>query len=139
MYPLVLVVRLFKRSLWLISACAVWSRLVFGLSSAFSCLTCLNQPRIRTLLGFFTLYLSEPASYSDSPRPFPALPVRISLAFGLSSAFSRFSCPNQPRIRTLLGLFTLYLSELASHSDSPRSFPASSVRIGLSSYSDSSY
>jgi hypothetical protein len=104
----------------------------FGHELLILALCCPNQGLIRTRIAYFSLFVSESGSHSDTDSSFKPYGVRIRVSFGHELLILALCCPNQGLNRTRIAYFSLFVSESGSHSDTDSSFKPYGVRIRVS-------
>jgi hypothetical protein len=102
-------------------------KLGFGHDWNFLAYWCPNQWLIRTRIAYFSLFVSESGSHSDTDSSFKPYGVRIRVSFGHELLILALCCPNQGLIRTRIAYFRLIVSESGSHSDTDSSFKSFGV------------
>jgi hypothetical protein len=107
-------------------------RVSFGQGLLILAFSCPNQGLIRTRIAYFSLFVSESGSHSDTDSSFKPYGVRIRGSFGHELLILALCCPNQGLIRTRIVYFSLFVSESGSHSDTNSSFKPYGVRIRVS-------
>ncbi|MDR7080659.1 hypothetical protein J2Y03_005750 [Neobacillus niacini] len=100
----------------------------FGSNHALFSLPCPKSPRLQTLSCFFSSFLSEVPTASDTITLFQLFLVRSHRGFRHYLAFSALPCPKSPRLQTLSRFFSSSLSEARTASDTILPFQLFLVR-----------